>query len=385
MTLTFPVNANPACARAWLTLRELALVHNIRQIRARLSPQTELMAIVKADAYGHGAIAVSLRALAEGVTCLGVATLPEGIQLRQAGISVPILILGAVYDPKEIDAIALWQLQPTLCSPEQALLFAQSLQRPITVHLNIDTGMGRLGPLWPQGEAFIRFVMDLPNLQIGGIYSHFATADDPNPGFMQLQAQRFDELVQRSRLLGLDGVKFHLANSAGTFADRLFHYDLVRVGLSLYGLYPGPQFYGVALKPVMAVQARITQIKSVPAGMGISYNHRYITRTSSQIAVVGIGYADGVPRRLSNRMEVLVKGQRVPQVGTITMDQIMIDVTTVQANVGDVVTLIGSDGVEATGFTQPQEITIQEWAEALGTISYEIACGFNQRLPKIVI
>jgi alanine racemase len=385
MTLTFPVNANPACARAWLTLRESALVHNIHQIRARLSPQTELMAIVKADAYGHGAIAVSLRALAEGVTCLGVATLPEGIQLRQAGISVPILILGAVYDPEEIDAIALWQLQPTLCSPEQALLFAQSLQRPITVHLNIDTGMGRLGPLWPQGEAFIRFVMDLPNLQIGGIYSHFATADDPNPGFMQLQAQRFDELVQRSRLLGLDGVKFHLANSAGTFADRLFHYDLVRVGLSLYGLYPGPQFYGVALKPVMAIQARITQIKSVPAGMGISYNHRYITRTPSQIAVVGIGYADGVPRRLSNQMEVLVQGQRVPQVGTITMDQIMIDVTTVQANVGDVVTLIGSDGVEATGFTQPQEITIEEWAEALGTISYEIACGFNQRLPKIVI
>lgn len=385
MTLTFPVNANPACARAWLTLRESALVHNIRQIRARLSPQTELMAIVKADAYGHGAIAVSLRALAEGVTCLGVATLPEGIQLRQAGISVPILILGAVYDPEEIDAIALWQLQPTLCSPEQALLFAQSLQRPITVHLNIDTGMGRLGPLWPQGEAFIRFVMDLPNLQIGGIYSHFATADDPNPGFMQLQAQRFDELVQRSRLLGLDGVKFHLANSAGTFADRLFHYDLVRVGLSLYGLYPGPQFYGVALKPVMAIQARITQIKSVPAGMGISYNHRYITRTPSQIAVVGIGYADGVPRRLSNQMEVLVQGQRVPQVGTITMDQIMIDVTTVQANVGDVVTLIGSDGVEATGFTQPQEITIEEWAEALGTISYEIVCGFNQRLPKIVI
>jgi alanine racemase len=385
MTLTFPVNANPACARAWLTLRESALVHNIHQIRARLSPQTELMAIVKADAYGHGAIAVSLRALAEGVTCLGVATLPEGIQLRQAGISVPILILGAVYDPEEIDAIALWQLQPTLCSPEQALLFAQSLQRPITVHLNIDTGMGRLGPLWPQGEAFIRFVMDLPNLQIGGIYSHFATADDPNPGFMQLQAQRFDELVRRSRLLGLDGVKFHLANSAGTFADRLFHYDLVRVGLSLYGLYPGPQFYGVALKPVMAIQARITQIKSVPAGMGISYNHRYITRTPSQIAVVGIGYADGVPRRLSNQMEVLVQGQRVPQVGTITMDQIMIDVTTVQANVGDVVTLIGSDGVEATGFTQPQEITIEEWAEALGTISYEIVCGFNQRLPKIVI
>ncbi len=374
-----PTSVLSSCERAWINLDLAALVHNLTQIRALLTPDTQIMAVVKADAYGHGAITIARTVVAHGVPVLGVATVAEGIELRQAQIQVPIVILGAINSPAQIQAVVQWQLQPTLCSPEQAILFSQHLQAPLPVHLKIDTGMSRLGPLWPQGSEFIKLVHQLPHLHIASIYSHLATADGPDPSFMATQQHRFEQVIQHAQLAGIPCLKQHLANSAGTFSGPQFHYDWVRIGLALYGLYPGPQFRDTLdLQPVMQVKARVTQIKTVPAGTGISYGHTYITPQAMRLAVIGIGYADGVPRRLSNQMQVLLHGQRVQQVGVITMDQLMVDVSTLpQVKVRDEVTLLGQ--------ASQHRISADDWAEQLGTISYEILCGFKPRLPRIVL
>jgi alanine racemase len=360
--------------RAWVEINIDAIAHNIRAIQRLLQPKTAMMAVIKADAYGHGALQVAHLAQDLGVQYLGVATVLEGVTLRQAGITHPIVILGAAQSRAEIEAIAHWNLEPTLCSTEQAILFSKILTAPLSVHLKIDTGMSRLGPLWTEGAAFIEQVQQLPQLVITSIYSHLATADDPDPSFMKEQQTRFDQVIQQANLR--DRPAFHLSNSAGTLFSPAFHYDIVRVGLALYGIYPGPQFRdAVALRPAMQVRSRIAHIKTVPAGVGVSYGHRFVTSSECKIATLSIGYADGVPRNLSTRMHVLLQGQRVPQIGTITMDQLMIDVTEIpEVQVGDVATLIGQDG----GAT----ILAEEWSDLLGTIPYEIVCGFQQRLPR---
>jgi alanine racemase len=367
-----------ALERAWVEVDTTALIHNIQALQSLLSPQTAMMAVIKADAYGHGAVGVAQIAQRCGVGYFGVATVSEGIALRQAGVTQPILILGAVQSCAQVTAIAHWQLEPTLCTPEQAVLFAQTLSAPLSVHLKIDTGMARLGQPWENAETFVQQVQEFPYLQIASVYSHLATADAPNPSFLKVQQARFDEAIERS-FAGSHRPTLHLANSAGTLFSPALHYDRVRVGLALYGIYPGPQFRAaIDLQPVMQVKARITQIKHLPAGVGVSYNHRFVTPTPMRIAVVGVGYADGVPRNLSNQMQVLVQGQRVPQIGTITMDQLMIninDLPTVQ--VGEVVTLLGRD--------RNSVILADEWANRLGTIPYEIVCGFQQRLPRVEI
>ncbi len=369
-----PLNQND---RAWVEIDIDAIAHNIHAIQGLLQPKTAMMAVIKADAYGHGALQVAHLAQDLGVQYLGVATVLEGITLRQAGITHPIVILGAAQSRAEIEAIAHWNLQPTLCSTAQANLFSEVLTAPLSVHLKIDTGMSRLGPLWTEGAAFIEQVQQLPHLEITSIYSHLATADDPDPSFMKEQQTRFDQVIQQANLR--DRPAFHLSNSAGTLFSPAFHYDLVRVGLALYGIYPGPQFHdAVALQPAMQVRSRIVHIKTVPAGVGVSYGHRFVTSSECKIATLSIGYADGVPRNLSTRMHVLLQGQRIPQIGTITMDQLMIDVTEIsEVQVGDIATLIGQDG----GAT----ILAEEWSDLLGTIPYEIVCGFRQRLPRTLL
>jgi len=380
------------CERAWVEIDETALMQNVQQIRQILAPGTALMAVVKADAYGHGAIAVAQRAIAAGATWLGVATVPEGIELRRAGIQAPVLIMGAINAPEEIRAAAHWQLQPTLGTPKQALVMAEALgSMPLQVHIMIDTGMSRLGTNWSDAVAFLQLVWQFPSLQVRGIYSHLATADELDVTGVWCQQRRFDETIARLEAAGL--LKFnseerpllHLANSAGTLRDQRLHYDLVRPGLALYGLYPSPHLkpdapdsdpLPVQLRPVMQVRARITQVKQIAAGTGVSYGHRFVADRDLPIAVVGIGYADGVPRRLSNQMSVLVRGQRVRQIGAITMDQLMLDLSPVpDVQVGEVVTLLGQNGQNA--------ISADDWAEMLGTISWEILCGFKHRLPRI--
>ena len=368
--------------RAWVEINLDALAHNVKQFKKILAPQTKLMAVVKADAYGHGAIAVAQTALEYGASALAVATLAEGIQLRKAGITVPILILGAINTPGEIRAIAFWKLEPTLCNCSQAWLFSEIMAEigvSLPVHLKLDTGMSRLGTNWQQATEFVQLVQQLPYLDIASIYSHLATADDPDSKVMKLQQERFASAIAKLKCNGIVPPTLHLANSAATLRDRACHYNLVRVGLAIYGLYPSPHLHStIDLKPVLQVKAKVTQVKNISAGTGVSYGHKFIASQDMAIAVVGIGYADGVPRNLSNRLQVLIRGQLVSQIGTITMDQLMLDVSNIpNLQAGEIVTLIGRDG----NYT----ITADDWANALDTISWEIVCGFKHRLPRVNI
>lgn len=390
--------------RAWLEISPLALGHNIKQLKFLLSPATELMAVVKANAYGHGAVLVAQTALKYGLTSLAVATIAEGQELREAGIEAPILLLGSVNTPEEVRAIAKYHLEPNLSTPQQAKLFSATLTDlgkskvgwalptllktnagansgiSLPVHINIDTGMSRLGMPWREARELIQLVQALPGLKLASIYSHLATAEDPDSTIRQLQQQRFQQVIDSCQALGLSPhVKFHLANSAGTLVDAGLHYDRVRVGLSLYGLYPSPQFQSLlSLQPVMAVKARITLVKPLAAGAGVSYGYRFTAPQDMLVAVVGIGYADGVPRLLSNKMQVSIRGQLVPQIGSITMDQLMLDVSAIpDLQPGEIVTLLGRDG--------EQVITADDWAEAIDTISWEILCGFTSRLPHVIV
>jgi alanine racemase len=365
--------------RAWVEIKADALLHNIHAFQAQLKPGTAFLAVIKADAYGHGAVEVAKIAAQAGVDVFGVATVPEGIELRQAGIQGDIVLLGAAQTPAQIKAIAQWQLQPTLCAVAQAELFSATLTSPLPVHIKVDTGMSRLGPLWKDAIELIQLIQALPYLEIASLYSHLATADAEDASFMLVQQQRYEEVIQAAKNCGVSAVKHHLVNSAGTLQGKDFHYDWVRVGLSLYGIYPGPQFHDrITLQPVMQVKARIVQVKTVPEGTGISYSHRFVSDRPMRIAVVSIGYGDGVPRLLSNRMHVLLRGKRVRQLGVVTMDQIIIDVEQFpDLQIGEIVTLIGEDGAE--------RITVEEWSDTIGTIPYEITCGFTQRLPRVLV
>jgi alanine racemase len=373
------------CCRAWVEVNLGALRHNVRQFLAQLAPNTQLMAVVKADAYGHGAVTIAQTVLQSGATWLGVATVPEGIELRIAGIQAPILVMGAVNHETEMQAMATWQLQPTLVTPKQALLFSNTLSKlkatvdPLPVHLKLDTGMSRLGYPWQEATDFVRRVGQLPHLKVDSVYSHLATADSPDPTIMRQQQHRFATALQHLQQQRLQPRRRHFANTAATLADPALHYDMVRVGLGLYGFYPALHLaQRLDLQPVMQVKARITHVKEIPAGTGVSYGHRFIADRPLQIAVVGIGYADGVPRALSNRLHVGIHGQLAQQIGAITMDQLMLDVSHIpEIQVGDVVTLLGRDG--------HHHLTADDWAALTDTISWEILCGFRHRLPRIAI
>ncbi|HAX86615.1 MAG TPA: alanine racemase [Cyanobacteria bacterium UBA11370] len=370
------------CQRAWVEIDRTALSHNVRQLRQFLAPHTQLMAVVKADAYGHGAIMVAQTALESGAAGLCVATVEEGIQIREAGIEAPILLLGATNTPEQVRAIAYWQLEPTICTPQQALIFSETLagvNTSLPVHLKLDTGMSRLGMPWQEATEFAQLVQGLRHLKIASIYSHLATADSLDPTVMNQQHQRFEVAISQLNTAGIIPPRLHLANSAATLADPKLHYDLVRVGLALYGLYPAEHLQDVIhLKPVMQVKARVTQVKTIPAGTGVSYGYKFIAKKQMRLAVVGIGYADGIPRLLSNKMTVLIRGQKVQQIGAITMDQLMLDVSEIpDLQTGEVITLIGKDG--------DVEISADDWANSLGTISWEILCSFKHRLPRVAV
>ncbi len=364
--------------RAWIEVDLSAIKHNVQQLKSLLTQPTELMAIVKADAYGHGAIDVSQTAIEAGATWLGVATIPEGMQLRCAGITIPIVVLGATNGVDEIKAIAEYRLQPTICNSKQALIYHEVLStigKQVPVHLKIDTGMSRLGVNWQEAIAFVKLVQHLPNLDLISVYSHFATADESDRTFMQLQAQRFEQVILALKAESIYPPHLHICNTAAMLGDQHIHYDIVRAGLGVYGLYPAPHFKNIVnLHSALTVKARITQVKEIKAGTSVSYGRSFIAAQDMTIATVAIGYADGVPRGLSNRIRVSVNGQKVAQIGTITMDQCAIDVTHVNnVNIGDEVTFLGG----------ASKNTADDWANLLGTISWEILCGFKHRLPRI--
>ncbi len=365
--------------RAWVEVDISAIKHNIKQLKNFLSPKTALMAVVKADAYGHGAVTVAKTVVEAGADWLGVATVPEGIELRSSGIKAPILILGATYTVEQIEAVAHWHLQPTLGTLEAAKLYAQTLKDNLPVHIKLDTGMSRLGLSWQQAIEFVQLVNNLPHLQIASIYSHLATAENRDRTVMRQQQQRFEAAISQLAEINLPVPCLHLANSAATLTEKSLHYDLVRVGLAVYGLYPAPHLQtSVNLKPVLQVKARVTQVKTIAPQTGVSYGYKFISDRTTLIAVVGIGYADGVLRNLSNQMMVIIRGQKIPQIGAITMDQLMLDVSAIpDLKPGEIVTLLGIDGGE--------QISADDWAKQLNTISWEILCSFKHRLPRISI
>jgi alanine racemase len=370
--------------RAWVEIDLAALAHNVRQIRSLLAPTTAIMAVVKADAYGHGAIDVAHTIVAAGVEWLAVATVPEGIELRQAGIVAPILILGVVHDELQVQAIVKYGLQLTADSLEQAIWLSKfaatiELTTPIPVHLKLDTGMSRLGENWQQAADFFAEVKSLPCLQIASLYSHLATADEPDRQILDMQIERFQLATEAIARAGYALPPLHLANSAGILVDKSLHYQMVRPGLILHGIYPAPHFQPcIDLQPVLSVKARIDRVREIVAGTGVSYGYRFIADRDLRIATVGIGYADGIPRRLSGRMQVAIRGRLVPQIGAITMDRLIVDVSEFpDLQVGEIVTMLGRDG--------SVQITADDWANELGTISWEILCGFKHRLPRVAI
>lgn len=369
--------------RAWVEVDAWAIETNARALCRHLGERTALMAVVKADGYGHGAVPVARAAQAGGATSFGVATLGEGLQLRQAGINAPVLVLGNLTQAEELRACLQWKLMPTISTMREALLcqnLASGSGAVMPLHLKLDTGMARLGADWQEGPRLVAALQGLDAVALAGVYSHLACADlapGDDDGLTALQQQRFQTVLAALREQQLPSGLTHLANSAGTLRSRSHHLDLVRVGLALYGHAPAAHLsQTVSLTPAMAVRARVTLLRDVPAGVGVSYGHRFRTQRPSRLAVVAIGYADGVPRLLSGQLQVLHRGRPIPQVGAITMDQLVLDATdTPELEVGSVVTLLGEDG-EA-------RISPDDWSRTCQTIPWEILCGFKHRLPRV--
>ena len=368
--------------RAWVEVSPTAIEANCRLLCHQLAPGCRLMAVVKADGYGHGAVTVATAALRSGASSLGVATLQEGLELRDAGIEAPVLILSALPNPEDLRHCLERRLMPTLSSLDEAntaaAVAAERGNERFPVQLKLDTGMARLGGEWQEGAQLVQSIRTLPQLELVGLYSHLACADELGDQLTHLQLQRFRSVIEALPDGGSD-LCCHLANSAGTLQDPRFHLDMVRVGLALYGQSPADHLgQDLALQPALAVKARVSLIREVPSGSGVSYGHRFVTSRPSRLAVIAIGYADGVVRALSGRIDVLHRGRRLPQVGNITMDQIIVDATDVEdLTVGDSVTLLGLDGGD--------RISPQDWSTRCGSIPWEILCGFKHRLPRVEI
>jgi len=367
--------------RAWVEVSPAAIRANAMALCHHLGPRTQLMAVVKADGYGHGAETVARAALQGGATSLGVATLQEGLELRRAGLEAPVLLLSNLNQPEELRTCLHWRLMPTLSSLRDAQLcnaLAADSGRRFDVQLKVDTGMARLGCPLGDSHQTAEGLQRLEHLNLVGIYSHLACADEPDDALTSRQQDRFVRMLSAMPQSG-SNVTRHLANSAGTLLNRQLHHDLVRVGLALYGHSPAAHLNNVIpLQPALAVRARVSLIRAVPSGTGVSYGHRFITQRPSRLAVVGLGYADGVLRSLSGQIHALHRNRLLPQVGAITMDQLLLDATDApELEEGNVVTLLGRDG--------DLEVSPQEWSDHCGSIPWEILCGFKRRLPRVEI
>jgi len=362
-----------------------ALRYNYGQVRRAVPPACGILAVVKADAYGHGFMDVAGELEKLGVTAFGVAFLAEGIQLRKSGIDRPILLLGGVYPGQERKCVG-FNLSTTIFDLRQARALndaAGRLYRKARVHVKIDTGMGRLGIPFAEVEEFFRELARFPHLDIEGMISHFASADELDQSgrdYTALQADIFAKAVAIARGAGFNPRYLHIANSAAAFGPDLPGCNLVRPGIALYGALPSADFAGsMDLRPVMALKSRVAMLKWVDRGTSISYARRYTAEGKTLVASVPVGYADGYRRSLTNRGEALIRGNRVPVIGTVCMDWIMLDVTAVpEVAAGDEVVLMGCD--RDGNCVRAEEIA--DWAQ---TIPYEIFCGISKRVPRIYL
>ncbi|MGZ8752651.1 MAG: alanine racemase [Acidimicrobiia bacterium] len=363
----------------WVEIDLDAVRANTRAIRDAASPAA-VMAVVKADAYGHGAVPVSRAVLDAGAEWIGVALAEEGIALRESGIDAPILVLSepAPDAAAPVVAAGLTPVVYTLAGLEHlAKAVAQSARRePLPVHLKIDTGMHRVGCTPGDARAIVDAIAERSELVLGGTCTHLAVADEPDNPYTHEQLERFDVLLGDLTAAGVDVGLRHAANSAGLLAFPEANYDLVRTGITIYGIAPAVVLADrIPLRPALSFKARVSFVKTVPAGSRLSYGLRYQVARASRVATVPVGYADGVPRNLGHvGGEVLVGGRRVPIAGTVTMDQILLDVGDAPVEIGDEVVLIGRQGAAS--------VTATDWADRLGTIPYEIVCGIGPRVPR---
>jgi len=363
---------------AWVEVDLNAIERNIAEIRSWLNPGTRLMAVVKSDAYGHGAAGVADMMIACGADWMGVASIDEGCQLRAAGVSIPILLLSpcpgwAISTALEAD------LTLTVTSFAQLEDIAEACTRQNRVasfHLKIDTGMHRLGIAPEKIDEVLTFIKANASLRLTGVLSHLARADEED--FSLYQKKIFDEALAKIKSQGHNPEIVHLASGEAARRFKQTHYDMVRVGLYLYGLEA--RSVSDVVQPAMSVKGRINQIQIIDAKEAIGYNLTWTSEAPTRLASVPIGYADGIDRRLSNKMSGLLMGKEVKQVGLISMDQMLFDISGVpEAQEGDVVTLIGSDTVDG----QTHHLYLASWANMLDTITYELACRLRARMPRM--
>lgn len=365
---------------AWVEINLGNLEYNILSIKKELSSDAKFLAVVKADAYGHGAVMCATTLLACGVSEFGVASLDEGLDLRQNKITAPILVLGAV---------PIWSFESAIKNDisvsiynDEHLLMAQQIYerngQKLKAHIKVDTGMNRIGIQSEAAVEFIKKVQKLPYIDLKGIFTHFADVEDKE--IFNSQKKKFKNVIEN---IDKNGLTIHCSNSPASFADRSLSYDMLRLGIVLYGLtplsYDNPANIKIPdLKEVMGLKGRITNIHKIKKGEGVSYSHKFIAKRDTLVGTIPIGYADGVARSLSNKIEASLNGKMIKQIGNITMDQMMFDITDIpDAKIGDIVTLLGYDNKNFC--------SINSWAKILNTINYELTCRLKVRLPRIYV
>ncbi len=359
-----------------------AIGFNIRQIKSRLKKETRLMAVVKADAYGHGAVEASKVCLYNGADCLAVATCDEGVELRQSSIQVPIIILGNTVET-QLETVISNRLTQTVfcCDTARAISDAAvRLGKKAIVHIKIDTGMGRIG-FSPCEKSLdeIDSIFNMPNIEVTGIFTHFASADESNKDFTLEQYKKFRFMTDSLEKRGHKGLIRHCANSAAILDMPELQLDMTRAGIIVYGMYPSSQVSTeLELKPAMKLKSQISYVKEVEANTSIGYGRTYFTDKKTKVATVPVGYADGYSRKCSNKARVIVGGQYAPVIGNVCMDQLMLDVTHIDnVKIGDSVTIMGKEGELC--------VSAEELAEIQGTINYEIVCNVGKRVPRVFI
>lgn len=355
-----------------------AINTNLRNIRKRIGSHPRIMAVVKANAYGHGVLPV-VRSICKENTAqyFGVAIVEEGIELRKAKIADPVLVF-SVPNRDQLDLYLDYGLELTLCDMATASklnLLAGKKKKTAVVHIKIDTGMGRIGIAPEYAVEFVRRIIQMPHIEVRGIWTHFATSDERDLSFAREQLHTFRSIVTRLELEGIHIPLVHCANSGAIMQMPESYFDMVRPGIMMYGYAPSPETrQTVKLSPALSLKAKIGFVKVVEKGTSISYNRRYVTTKKTCIASVTIGYADGYSRKLTNNSVALIKRKKFPVVGTVCMDQIMIDVGNARVEIGDEVVLIGKSG--------SKQITAWDIASAIGTIPYEVTCAVSQRVPR---
>ena len=356
---------------AWVEINISNLENNIREIKKNVPQGIKLLGVVKADAYGHGAVMLAPTMLAEGIDMLGVASIDEGADLRQANINCEVLVLGAV---------PVWAVESAVKNDLSISIFSEGHIKACEkaykrtgikpkVHIKLDTGMNRIGVRADEAVDFIKRVQKLDYINLQGIFTHLAAAEELDKAKEQIL--KWNSVIDN---VDTTGLLLHILNTAGTICYDVPNSNMRRVGIALYGLYPDfpdIEFRKPKLKQLISLKGRIVNIHTAKEGEGVSYCHTFVAKGERIIATVPIGYADGVPRLLSNKIKGVVNGVEVPQVGNITMDQMMFDITGVKANIGDVITLLD------------EEHSIDEWANILHTINYELTCRLKVRLPRV--